>query len=347
MHAHAAQPGTMLVMTILLSACGHAAAQTAHFNADFTTREEAESFEHWVTYKDGKYVTGPLMEADHQYCGTKVRSDSRISKSPECPVESSSDGGRSEAPASSSGGGSDSPRLSYGGDSPRMSYGGDSPRISDGTGHDNGNTYGEYPPDYGPTAGGSTYPSSDPYQASPGQYDTAEQRAGVFEMMASSDKPACRTRFQVEWRVQLLPGVPTDEGAPSDSLEHWSHAADSHFYLNTNMLLRQAVAKQLGSSGDSNDIALASVSHSVGEIPSSRCGMGIRKHVTYRVVLDDFQAASAFQTWLEKANASLFRWLAHVDPAGVCGGTGTAEPVKAVWTCSPRSDSVRRFSYNG
>lgn len=332
--------------------------QSAKFNAVFTDRREAEGFESWVTERDGAHVTEPLMEADQQYCGAKVRSDSRIVESYQCPIEPSSDG-HSELSDSAS-----SPRGS-----PKDSEGGaNSPKQT------------AYPYD-SPSYGGASYsPSTASYPMSADeQWASSQQRGATMaatvadlpwsspaqqsapwefsSTTAFSTVPGCRTRFQVQWSVQLLPGqlASVEVSSTHGALEHWTYAADSNFYLRTNVLLRQMAAELFPGRSqppDSNDIALSSVQHSIGSIDGTPCGVGIRKLVTYRLVFDAMEDAVAFRRAMDSGEANLFRRLRAEDSAGVCGGSGSTDAAKAVWMCPPSSINSNdhqaiRFNFAG
>jgi hypothetical protein len=287
------------------------------FTAGFNSRYDADAFEHWVTYKDGQNVVEPLMEADHQYCGMKVRDDTRV-----YPLYGCDDGDGSEA--------SDSGATSAGSD--------DSPRVisSDGT-HYMDNPYT-----------GQSYRATVgiPVDVPPTKSPAAEQRSadigvatGPADLQPSTpSSDPCRRRYQVDWELRMLPGSIGEDNSDR-SRELWSREADTHFYLRTSSLVRQIMSDHMpGLAGQPNslDIRLAEASHSKGRIDDSGCGRGVMKHVLYRFLFDDHEAALHFSEWLG-ADSSRFvtDWLKRADPQGICGSEGEIEAGPTpTWWCA-------------
>lgn len=336
-------------------------------NAVFTTREAAREFEEWVTYRDGFHVTEPLMEADHQYCGTKVQEETSIDESYNCPPASSdgnSDASLSQSTSAKSPSGKQSPGRSSENESLEPLEGHDAYQQWDAHMYeaDGKSTAGTYA--HEDTQGVDKYEAdgqetSYTYQRSGAAMpveDLLPGAQGVPTFTTTADKAVesrCKTRFKLEWTAHILPGTPMGhaDSSDGDGFVHWPQAADSHFYLQTNILLRQAIAQQMGGGTlpDSDRIALSSVSHKQGKIDGTGCGAGVIKRVTYRLLFDTYPEAVTFRQWLSEGNAaSVFYSLRRKDPVGVCGGRGDVGDVTSAWSCigDAGGSMTQKFTYS-
>jgi len=318
--------------------------QRTTFTAGFNTRYDADAFEHWVTYKDGNNVVEPLMAEDPNYCGMKVRDDTRV-----YPLFDCGDGGGSETSDESS---SSSSRSDG---SPRNSPGGTNYMDDPYTGQTYADLVG-YDPLYDD-------PPADGHQqraASIGintalyfdtQTDTTFSAAGVAGT-ATDAEDSCRTRYQVDWELRVRPGTiaASQDDDDDDGPQAWSREADTHFYLHTSSLVRQIMSDHIpGLAGQPNslDIRLTGAWYTRDRIRDSGCGRGVMKHVKYRFMFDDRDEAARFRDWVGADRSHyVVDWLERADPAGVCAAEGEVHDISSTWWCDG-SQQGGKFVFGG
>ncbi len=155
----------------------------------------------------------------------------------------------------------------------------------------------------------------------------------------------CRTIYNVRWDLIVIPGYINEEeavkedGASGRDKKKWSVLADEHFYLVTNVLVRNLAEQHMRDDGPisarNSRIRLgAVVSHTRGRISTSSCGNQVRKHVRYDFKFGSRVAAEVFRDWLKPDDSrALVEPLAQMDPGGICAAKGETGAVIAEKLC--------------